>query len=68
MLYVFFISCPDLIVDNFISYVFQSKIFQSYSIGAIKETEKGKLKLFGGVKLAVKFDVEARLFSDTDEE
>ena len=34
----------------------------------IKETEKAKLKLRGGVKLAVKFDVEARLFSDTEEE
>ena len=40
---------------------------QSYSTGAIRETEKGKLKLCSGVKLAVKFDVEARLFSDTEE-
>ena len=43
---------------------------QSYSTGAIKETctEKGKLKLCGGVSLSVKLDVEARLFSDTEKE
>ena len=41
---------------------------QTYSSGAIKETEKAKLKLCGGVKLAVKFDLEARLSSDTEEE
>lgn len=41
---------------------------QSYSTGAIKETEKTKLKLCGGVKLAVKFDVEARIFPDTEKE
>ena len=67
---LFFISSPDLIVDN-LSYVFQcnAKFFiQSYSTGAIKETEKTKLKLCGGVKLAVKFDVEARIFPDTEKE
>ena len=41
---------------------------RSHSTGAINETEKGKVKLCGGVKLAVKFDVEARIFPDTEKE
>ena len=41
---------------------------QTCSTGVINETERGELKLCSGVKLAVKFDVEARLSSDTEEE
>lgn len=42
-------------------------LIQTYSTGAIKEKEKSN-QCRRGVKLAVKLDVEARLFSDTEED
>ena len=44
-----------------------NSLIQTYLTGAIKEKEKNN-QCRRGVKLAVKLDVEARLFSDTEEE
>ena len=56
------------LLTTYLMYSNAKFFIQSYSTGAIKETEKTKLKLCGGVKLAVKFDVEARIFPDTEKE
>lgn len=59
-----------MIADNFyVSHVYSNvySLIQTYSTGAIKEKEKSN-QCRRGVKLAVKLDVEARLFSDTEED